>query len=351
MPEFLPFELVFNPNWWHQTAGICFNRSFYLDSQARIRNDLLMRRTLYERFGSLGLGEAEPQPRPIIGSQHVAGGFVIPALFGAEIRFEDAAAPQPLPCHFSPDQVEALEKPDFRRTWPMDELIGQMDALEQEYGTLVGDFDLDGLLNTAYVLYGQSLYADFLDAPQRLGRLLEMIADLMLEVGLYVRQRTGSCAVSTNRMAAHLDPAMFLHSNCSVPMISPRAYREVLLPFEKGMAVRAQPYGIHHCGSNLQAYAAAYAHSEALFYDVGWGSDVARCREVLPDAFFNLRLSPLRMLRCTPAEIAADTDWLLRSAGPLDKAGLCCINMDFGTPDDNIFAAAGVIEHYRHGGV
>lgn len=49
-----------------------------------------MRRVMYERFG---LGEPSPQSRPIIGSAHVAGGFVIPALFGVEARFRAAEAP------------------------------------------------------------------------------------------------------------------------------------------------------------------------------------------------------------------------------------------------------------------
>ena len=41
---FLPFELVFNPDWWFQTAGISFDESFYLDLEMRVRNDVLMRR-------------------------------------------------------------------------------------------------------------------------------------------------------------------------------------------------------------------------------------------------------------------------------------------------------------------
>ncbi len=81
--EFLRVELVFNPNWWHKTAGISFDESFYFDAETRIKNDVIMRRVLHEKYGELGLGEADPQPRPIIGSMHVAGGFVIPALLGA----------------------------------------------------------------------------------------------------------------------------------------------------------------------------------------------------------------------------------------------------------------------------
>jgi uroporphyrinogen-III decarboxylase len=343
----LPVELVFNPRWWHQTAGVCFDRSFYLDPQARIENDRIMRRVLYERYGALGLGEPNPQQRPVIGSLHVAGGFVIPALLGAEIQFEPDAAPQPLPLHLTPEQIDRLEMPDFRSTWPLDELIRQMDALEAEWGYLVGDLNTDGLLNAAYHLYGPDLFADFYTAPERVQRLLDMIAELIADVAGYVRSRTGSCSIAVNRMVERVDPALFLHANCSVPMISPRSYRQMQLPAEQRMADRLQPFGIHHCGDNLQRYADAYAELPLDFVDVGWGSDVAACRWALPQAFFNLRLSPVRMLTCTPAEIAADTEALLRAADPLDRAGVCCINMDAGTPDENIFAMYAVVERFR----
>jgi uroporphyrinogen-III decarboxylase len=347
---FLPVELVFNPNWWHKTAGICFDRSFYLDPQSRIRNDVIMRRVLHQRYGELGLGEPNPQPRPVIGSLYVAGGFVIPALLGAEICFAPDAAPQPQPLHLKPEQIEQLKKPDFYQTWPMTELIAQMDALESEWGTLVGDLNTDGLLNAAYHLYGADLFADFYHAPQRVTYLLEQIAELIVDVATYIRGRTGSCSISVNRMVERIDPSLFLHANCSVPMISPRSYRTMQLPIEKQMAARLQPFGIHHCGDNLQRYASAYAEIPLAFIDVGWGSDIAACREALPEVFFNLRLSPVRMLTCTPKEITADTESLLRAAGPLELAGVCCINMDYGTPDENLFAMYQVVEKYRQRG-
>jgi hypothetical protein len=348
--EFLPVELVFNPNWWYHTAGISFDKSFYFDAETRIQNDITMRRVLYERYGNLGLGEPDPQPRPIIGSLHVAGGFVIPALLGAEIIFAPNEAPWPKPLDLSTEQVETLEKPDFRETWPMNELIADMDELEAKHGYLVGDLNTDGVLNAAYHLHGQQLFLDFYQAPERARRLLDIIGELIVDVALYVRQRTGSCSISVNRMVEHVDPGLFLHANCSVQMISPSSYREMHLPVELRMAERIHPFGVHHCGDNLHRIAPVYAELPAIFFGVGWGSDVASCRESLPDAFFNLRLSPVRMLQCTPPEIAEDTEKLLLAAGPLEQAGVCCINMDYGTPDDNIFAMFEVVQRYRRYG-
>lgn len=346
--QFIPIELVFNPNWWYQTANISFDRSFYFDPETRIQNDVIMRRVLHERFGKMGLGDPDPQPRPIIGSQHVAGGFVIPALLGAEIQFEKDAAPQPLPMEMDIEQIEAFVKPDFRTTWPMNEFIEQMDALEAEWGYVVGGMNTDGLLNAAYHFYGQDLFLDFYEAPDRVQRLLDIIGELIVDVALYLRQRTGDCSISVNRMVEHVDPQLFFHANCSVQMISPKSYRDIQLPTEKRMAERILPYGIHHCGDNLHKIAPVYAELPLTMVDVGWGSDVAAVREALPDAFLNLRLNPVRMLQATPQEIAANTESLLRAAGPLESAGVCCINMDYGTPDDNIFAMYQVVERYRH---
>ena len=345
--EFLPVELVFNPHWWYRIAGIRFDEAFYFDAATRISNDVAMRRVLYERYGDLGPGDPEPRPRPIVGSLHVAGGFAIPALLGAEILFASDAAPQPRPLDLTLEQIEAFEKPDFRETWPMDQLIADMDALEAEYGYLVGDLNTDGLLNAAYHLYGQQLFLDFYQAPGRARRLLELIGELIVDVALYVRQRTGSCSISVNRMVERVNRGLFLHANCSVQMISPKSYREMQLPVEKRMAERIRPFGIHHCGDNLHQIAPVYAELPLAMVDVGWGSDVMAVREALPDAFLNLRLNPVRMLQATAQDIAADTRRLLEAVGPLESAGICCINMDYGTPDENIFAMYEVVEQFR----
>lgn len=347
---FLPVELVFNPNWWYRTAGISFDERFYLDPDTRVRNDVTMRRVLWQRYGDLGLGEADPQPRPVIGSPYVAGGFVIPALLGAQIRFAPDAAPQPLPRRLTADEIDALEKPDWRALWPMNALIDQMAALEAEYGYVIGDLNTDGLLNAAYHFYGEDLFADFYLAPQRVTRLLSLIGELIVDVALLIRSRTGSCSISVNRMVERVDPAIFLHANCSVQMISPSSYRQLHLPVEQAMAQRVRPFGIHHCGSNLHKVAAAYAELLPALVDVGWGSDVAAVAAALPGAFLNLRLSPVRMLHNTPPEVAADAEYLLQAAGDLARVGLCCINVDYGTPDDNIWAVAEVAERYRRAG-
>ncbi len=337
----IPVELIFTPSWWFQHYGITFDEAFYLDQDKRIASDLAMRGALYHRFG---LGSPDPEPRPIIGSMHVAGGFVMPALFGLEIRFQDDQAPWPVTVELDREGIMALEAPDIETTWPMDQLLADMEALEGEWGYVVGDFDTDGLLNTALHIRGEGLYVDFYQDPELVHHLLGILAETYVRVAQVLRSRTGSCAIATNRSIIHVDRALYLHSNCSVQMISPSTYQTFLLPYERYLAERLQPYGIHHCGDNLHRFTEAYAPVGASFYDVGWGSDVALCRQAFPEAYLNLRLSPVRLLQETPAVVRQDLMDLVGAAGGADKIGVCCINMDPATPDENVNAIFEAVE-------
>ena len=344
MSDSIPAAVIFTPNWWFRSYGIRFDEPFYLDRDTRMRVDECMRRIMYSRFG---IGEPEAKPRAIVGSEYVAGGFVIPALLGCKIRFAADAAPWPVPRNMRTDEIFALRPPDLNSTWPMDQLMRDTDRLESEFGYVCGDFDLDGVLNTALHLRGECLFTDFFDAPAQVHHLFGIVTETQLAVAQYLRARTGTCAVSANRSILGVDPRLFLHCNCAVQMISPAHYEEFLLPYERILAANLAPYGIHHCGNNLHLFARSYASLPLRFVDVGWGSDVARCRRELPGVFLNLRLSPIRMLQESAATIREDAERLLAAAGETDNVGMCCINMDYGTPDENVLAMLDVAEGGR----
>jgi uroporphyrinogen-III decarboxylase len=331
----VPVAVVFNPNWWFRNHAISFDRSFYFHPQERVENDVKMRQVLYDRFG---FGEPNPKLRPIIGSRHVAGGFVVPALLGVEVRFSESQAPWPVPMNLDRKQILALKVPEIEKTWPMNELIASIDRMEKEFGFVIGDFNTDGVLNTALQLRGQQLFLDLIEDPELVHHLFSVVAEVQVRVASYVKSRTGTSSVATNRSILNVNPAIYLHSNCSVQMISPALYEQRLLLYERFLSARLQPYGIHHCGSNLHLFANAYSQLPAIFYDAGWGSDIVRCSQAFPEAFLNLRLSPVRMLQQSPDEIKHDTETLLRTAARSENVGVCCINMDHGTPDENVMA-------------
>ena len=51
---FLPVEMVFHPDWWHNEVGIVFDHGHYFDLERRVKEVMKMHRVLWERFGQFG---------------------------------------------------------------------------------------------------------------------------------------------------------------------------------------------------------------------------------------------------------------------------------------------------------
>ena len=349
--SFLPVEVVFHPHWWHENYGIRFTEDFFFDPRTRVESERRMRQILHERFGDVGMGEEESKPRPVIGPVHNALGFVVPGILGCAVEFSPDASPQVITANMSDEQILALEAPDLAETSPMKETIAVMDVLEAEFGYLEGDINWEGVQNIALYLRGNQLFVDYYENAPLARRLLDVVARTCVAVAQYVRRRTGTSSITVNRTVGSVDARINLHSNCSVTMISNALYEEFLLPQENYLAARLQPYGIHHCGGNMEHVLKGFAKvKECGFFDVGWGSDIARCRAALPNAWFNLRLSPVKLQECTPAEVQADVEKALLLSGPIQQASVCCINIDSGTPDDNVRAIHEAVARYRRYG-
>jgi hypothetical protein len=332
-------DVVFHPDWWHGHYGLDFREPFHFDPEVRVESERLMRQALFDRFGDLGLGETDAQPRPVVGPVHLAIGFIVQAMLGCQVRFSAHASPWVLCAALSDEQVWDLLVPELDSAPMMRQTIELMDDLEEKFGYLEGDIPWDGVQNTALDLRGQQLFLDYHDNPQLVHHLFDVIARTIYLVASYVESRTGTSSISLNRIVASIDTRLHLHSNCSVQMISKRTYERFLLPYECWLAERLQPYGIHHCGDNLEHVVDAYARVPGLSYvDVGWGSDIVACRDALPDAFLSLRLNPARLRSQTPDQVRADVAHLLDQAGPLDRVALCCVAMDSSTPDENVRA-------------
>ena len=162
-----------------------------------------------------------------------------------------------------------------------------------------------------------------------------------------MRSITKTCSISTNRSILNVDPNIFLHSNCSVSMISPKLYEKMVLPHELRIAKILKPSGVHHCGNNMHKFYKAYSQIPSSFFDVGWGSDINECSEIFSNSFLNLRLNPVRLLQCNKNEIYQDTLSLLKSSKRTENVGVCCINMDAGTPDENIKSIFQAVSDYE----
>ncbi len=345
---FLPVEIVFHPSWWHAEAGIRFDRAHYYDPGRRVADELAMRRELRRRFGPAAEDDSEPRPEPILGPVHLAAGYLFSALWGCRVEYPEDASPQVIPAGKTLAEVDALEPPDPAVHPEFRAFLDLAAALREQFGYVRGDVNWTGVQNLALDLIGQDLFLAYYDDPERVHRVLRKLALHYVDILRAIRAETGTTSLTVNRSVGKVDPAITLHSNCSVQMVSNDLYETFLLPHDQFLARELPPYGIHHCGDNMHKVAPGYAKvPDACFFDVGWGADLAECRRWLPDAFFNIRLSPVRVAAGTPDDVERDLAGLLESAGDLSNIGVCCINMAAGTPDENVRRIFEVVERYR----
>jgi hypothetical protein len=229
---------------------------------------------------------------------------------------------------------EAAFESDAYRRW--DSLC---DALKTRHGGLLGDINWGGVLNLGLDLRGQDLLMDMSDRPEEVSRFFQDIATVIERFTDTVSQRTGTTSISTNRTVQWLSQPVYLHSECSLVMISTAAYERLLMPFDIRWSQVRRPFGIHYCGKDPHRYADVFARLPNLdFLDVGWGGDVARLRQALPNTFLNVRYSPTEIVKQTPDEIRQTVRRLVRESGNPCLTGVCCINVDQDVKDEQVTA-------------
>jgi hypothetical protein len=341
----LPVEIVLHPSWWHAHAGITFDEDFFYHPAKRVESERRMEAVLRERFGKHGLGADCDRDLPVIGAVHNAAGYLLSEMLGCEIRYQADAAPAVLPASREKLEVQpdaAFQSPAFRRYERL------RDALKSRYGYLLGDINWSGVLNLALDLRGQELFLDMLDAPDTVTTGMWQIATVIERFATDVQRETGTSSISVNRVCRHFTRPVFLHSLCSVTMISAEDYERFILPIDAAWSRRHRPFGIHHCGKDPHRFASSYAKVPHLdFLDVGWGGDVQALRAALPNTFLNLRLDPVQLVTWTPDRIRETITRLVADSGNLELTGVCCINLDQRATDAQIDTIFATVEELR----
>ncbi|MBU4278593.1 MAG: hypothetical protein KKC30_17765 [Proteobacteria bacterium] len=329
----IPLGVGFYPDWWKANYGITFGRDYYYDPDYRVEVGMKQQKALYERFGDVGLGSADPQPRPLISF----GMVMLPAIFGCEIVFEEAALPWAMPLNLSAEECDKLKKPDLTKVEPMASVLKQIDHLKSKYGKVVGDINVTGVQNLALKIRGDELYMDYYEEPEFAHRLLTFCSECIIDLWKFIYPITGTGAVDVTPMC---DPTIFCVPNCTVEQISGDTYEEFGLPYDNMLAEACHPFGIHHCGS-LDPVVEHYAKVKNLvFMEAGFGTDFAAARKILgPDVAFNARISPVLMKNGTADEVAATVKDAIDQGAPLSNYSIDTVGLTDGVPDENVRAA------------
>lgn len=330
----LPTDVVVAPAWWFHNEGLTFEEDFFYDPARRVEAERKMEQALYERWGKYGLGEDREKDLPVVGAVHLAAGYLLSEMLGCKVEYKEDAPPQVLCAKMENLDISAeaaFESAAYKR------FAGLTESLKAKYGYLTGDVNWGGILNIALDLRGDALFMDMFDKPKEVSVFLGEIAEVIERFAQGLQKETGSTSISVNRNVRHLEPAVFLHSECSHTMISVEDYRKFLQTFDERWIGKYRPFGIHFCGKDPDRYAEVFAGLGRVdFLDVGWGGDVAKLRRSLPDTFLNIRLSPVEMIEQSTSAIEAVIRRLVADSGNLQLTGVCCINIDEKVTDDKI---------------
>jgi uroporphyrinogen-III decarboxylase len=329
----VPLGAGFYPDWWLNNYGIGYGKEFYFNASYRVECQAKMQKALYERFGDVGMGNPDPEPRPLI----TFGMVMLPTIFGCEIVYMDDALPWAMPLNLSKEACDKLKKPDLPNAYPMKEMMAQIDYLKSKYGRVVGDINTTGVQNLALKLRGDELYIDYFEDSEFSHRLLKFCTECMIDLWRLVYPITGTGAVDVTPMA---DPSIYCVPNCTVEQISGDTYEEFGLPYDNMLAEACHPFGVHHCGSVDQVIDRYAKINHLVFLEAGFGSDFAAARKTLgPDVAFNARISPVLMKNGLTTDVEAAVKDAIDQGAPLRNFSIDTVGLTHGVPDENVRTA------------
>jgi hypothetical protein len=346
----LPADIVLAPAWWFHNEGITFDEDFFYDPDRRVEVERKMEKVLYERWGKYGLGDDKDKDLPVVGAVHLAAGYLLSEMLGCKVEYKEDAPPQ-VNCAKKQDLSISAEAAFESSAYKKFERLTE--SLKAKYGYLTGDVNWGGVLNIALDLRGEALFMDMFDKPGDVHYFLGEIANVIERFTQGLQKETGSTSVSVNRNVRHFEPAVYLHSECSHTMVSVEDYERFLLTYDEQWSKKYRPFGVHFCGKDPDRYAKVFAQLDHLdFLDVGWGGDMAKLRQHLPNTFLNIRLSPVQIIEQSTSEIENTIRRLVADSGNPQLTGVCCINIDEKVTDDRITCifetVAALREEYSH---
>jgi len=341
----LPADIILAPAWWFHNESITFDEDFFYNPAKRVESEQKMEKALYKRWGRYGLGSDKDKELPVAGPVHLAAGYLLSEMLGCEVEYKEDSPPQVI-CAQRQDlniSVEgAFQSPAYNRFCNLTE------SLKEKYGYLTGDVNWGGILNIALDIRGEALFMDMFDKPDEVDSFLAKIAAVIERFTQSLQKETGSTSISVNRTVRHLEPDIFLHSECSHTMISVADYEKFLFKYDLDWGKKYRSFGIHFCGKDPDRYGEAFGKLSNLdFLDVGWGGDVAQLRRDLPDTFLNIRLSPVEIIEQSGDEIEKTIRELIAQSEEPYLTGVCCINMDEKVADSKITAIFETVSKIR----
>ena len=316
----------FMPSWWKAEYDICFNEQFHLDSDVHRKTLGKIESHLYKRFGNIPnfyIDDNYIESYPI---ERRYGDALIPALFGANVSFDDASGHPYAEClHLSTRDVEKLTVPDVENHPIMRMLI---DEEKGGFDRTTGELGFEGVINIAYELRGQEMFIDMIERKELLRHLNDVIWETMDRVVRAVRRWQDP---------ENKRPSYLVNCDCLINMLSSKMYGEQLLEFDKRFANSYDVYGIHTCNWTVDPYLDAISEIDGLAYlDMGPESDLEKVHRLFPELRPSVFFPPKNFHNLSVQEIRFEVAELSKRIG---RGYILLSDLEAGTTDDQIRAA------------
>jgi hypothetical protein len=312
--------LGFEPRWFHARCGVDFGERWHRDPEYRRGTLLTMRAELQRAFpGTRQWSGEEARDVDTIGGCFGVG--VMPAVFGMPLRFYPDRWPHPEPGHeLSDGCIVELDPARLLASPFVAELLAQVDTMAGRWGAVHGEFNWQGVLNTAFQVRGQQIFVDMAERPELAARLFEVIAETTIRLARTVQERQRRSGFAVDWMCV---------SNCTLSMISPAMYRRLLLPLDARIARAFQRFGVHTCNWNATPYLSVLRELPSMGYlDMGESTDFAAAKTAFPDA--------RRAVLYTPGKLAGkppDIGWIQRVWRELAPCDVVLADIPWDMPD------------------
>lgn len=301
--------IIFSEDWLNDKFGATFEQDFWSDPIQRTENLRELQYQTAKRYPDLHVGDIEAKPRPIASDEY-AHRFM-GALFGCPIRYMKTQAPsaEPLKCDF--DDLERLEMPDLHNNEVVKKALDDAKLLKAKYGFCSGGINTGSPLNVAITVFGETFLAACAGEPELAQRVLMIIARTEIRLAYEFSQIVDPQGFPGT-------PFRSGYGNCPAIMLSPRNYREVVLPVDMWYRQQCDVFNLHHCGI-FDRYAELYLPLKPDALDIGGGTDYALLRKHYPDTPASYIVNPDSLEGKSQEEIDAVVRHIVETGGPTSK--------------------------------
>jgi hypothetical protein len=329
-------EVGFNPSWFYRFCDVEFSEKWHTDTRYRLFCHERMRKEIRKRFPGYNIGEAlsDDPPDLITG---IFGIGIMDSLFDRSLVYSPDKWPVPRGTHLKDEEIERFRIPDLQNNRFFNRLLDEVENVYKLTGSARGFLNWQGNLNTAFRIRGSRIFVDLLDSQNAAKKLLDIISDTYLEGvrSFYKKQR---------EFGIHYTFATI--ANCTVNMVGPRIYRDMLLEYDVKIAREFECIGVHNCAWTVTPYLELYTEiPDVAYIDMGIESDLQKAKSCFPNARRNCLYKSIDLKTKSTGEIQKDFENIAQHLAPCD-IGMPDIEHD--VPDEKIMFAMDVCAEFSN---